>query len=209
MAPLHIRKIERVMAAVDRTLRRQFPEDYFKRCAYSAFGIHALLLDAGVEAQIVGGDFGAFIVSPDNRRAAVQGFGFGEEQCSHFWVESDGRLLDLGPHYLPRDSSFPVVAMPAVAWPLAEPLPRGLRYRALDRFPPDAGMSSEPIIQARGERFMEACRQRMARQKGALTLPCWMLDGTATWESRIRRREHWALGLKEFEKRAAPADLPF
>jgi hypothetical protein len=104
---MHLRQLELILIAVERTLRQQFPNDFFKRCAYSAFGIRALMKDAGVCAELVGGDFAAFTMSPSGDRAAVQGFGFGDDQCAHFWVEADQRLVDIAPYFLPHDSSYP------------------------------------------------------------------------------------------------------
>jgi hypothetical protein len=143
---MHPRQLERILTVVERTLRKTFPDDCQKRCAYSAFGIRSLLQDGGVEATLIGGDFAAFVMSLKGEKAGVQGFGFGEDQCSHFWVEADGRLIDIAPHFLPRESSYPIVPMPAIAWDLREHLPAYLRYRVIERFPASAMMSSDATI---------------------------------------------------------------
>jgi hypothetical protein len=60
--------IVRLLSVLVRSLRKEFPEDFYKRCNYAVFGMRALLLDARVEAEIVGGDFVDFIVSKDGAR---------------------------------------------------------------------------------------------------------------------------------------------
>ncbi|PRY04485.1 hypothetical protein B0G73_112161 [Paraburkholderia sp. BL25I1N1] len=122
-------EIEHILVTVERGLRQQFPFDFHERCAYASYAIRALLKDAGTQSELVGGDFLAFVVSTDNRRAGVQGFAFGEQQCSHFWVETDDRIVDLGPFFLPRESSYPAVSMPAVAWKMSYALPHDTRRR--------------------------------------------------------------------------------
>jgi len=206
---MHLRQLERILAIVERTLRKTFPDDCQKRCAYSAFGIHTLLKDAGVEATLIGGDFAAFVMSLNGGQAGVQGFGFGEDQCSHFWVEADGRLIDIAPHFLPRESSYPVVPMPAIAWDLNEPLPAYLRYRAIERFPESAMMSSDATVNARCEGFVTACQQRLQAQVGPLDFPTWVVTGSASVAKMINRKDRWALGARRFEGLADLQDLPF
>ena len=128
--------VTRTLYVVDRSLRKEFPEDYFKRCMYAAFGTSALLQDAGFNANIVGGDFLAFVVARFEQRAGLQGFGLGTDQPSHFWVEVDGTIIDVGPHYLPDDARFPATPMPFVAWSSASTLPLYLRYRSHIQYDP-------------------------------------------------------------------------
>jgi hypothetical protein len=206
---LHLRQLERILTVVERTLRKSFPDDYHKRCAYSAFGIYTLLKDADVPAHLVGGDFVAFVMSLDGQRAAVQGFGFGEDQPSHFWVEAEGRLIDIAPHFLPRESSFPVVEMPAVAWNLAEPLPLFLRYRVQDRITGPAAMSADPVINARCDSFVAACQQRLQAQIGPLDFPTWLLTGANSLAKKAQGRDRWAWGAEKFARISQESDLPF
>lgn len=208
MPDLHIRRIETCLAIVERTLRRTFPQDFYKRCAYAAYGTATLMRDHGVCAEIVGGDFAAFIMSTDHRRAGMQGFAFGESQCSHFWVEAGGRLLDVAPHLLPHDASYPVVPMPAVAWDLVHTLPRSLQYREQDRFP-DSVLMGDPEIVARMERFVAACRDRMKQQKGALRFPTWVITDPEALLAEASKRNPWAVGAVRFGQHIDPLDLPF
>lgn len=177
---MHLRRLERVLTVIERTLRNEFPEDFPKRCAYAACGIRALLADAGIHAELVGGDFAAFVVSPDGLRAGVQGFGFGQDQCSHFWLETSGRLIDIGPYFLPRESSYPVVPMPAVAWDLAHALPLFLRYRIRERFDGNALMSMIPAVNERCERFVIRCRDAMQVLDESLAFPTWVVTGPSS-----------------------------
>lgn len=78
-----VRQIERIFAVVDRCLRKTFPTDYHKRCAYAALGVRALLDELGLAAAVVGGDSAAFIVARDNSRAGLAGFAFNADQSSH------------------------------------------------------------------------------------------------------------------------------
>lgn len=202
-------KTVRLLGVVVRNLRREFPDDFYKRCHYAAFAMRALLLDAGVEAEIVGGDFVAFIVSRDGTRAGMQGFGFGKEQCSHFWVIAEGRLFDVGPHLLPSDSSYPVAAMPLVAWDMEATLPAYLRYRPLQRFPAAAVMSSVLEQNARCARFIANCRSRAASQLAGAKPLSWLLTGASATDTTARRRDPWAMGALRFARMTSLSELPF
>lgn len=206
---MNMRKLERTLAVVDRALRREFPTDFHKRCMYAAFAIKTLLRDQGIDAQIVGGDFASFVISPDLAEPSFQGFGYGEIDCSHFWVETEDRLIDLGPSYLPLESREPIVAMPAAAWELTHPLPNYLRYRAKLRFPEEALMNPDPAINARNERFIEQCRARLANGGGATGLSTWILTSDTSLEAAAKRKDRWAIGASKFETWADPSKLPF
>lgn len=80
----------RLLGVVLRRLRKDFQDDFYKRCFYAASIMRALLVEAGVETEIVGGDFVAFTVSRYGARVGMLGFGFGGEQCSHFRVVAGG-----------------------------------------------------------------------------------------------------------------------
>ncbi|CAN7440941.1 hypothetical protein LJR164_002870 [Phenylobacterium sp. LjRoot164] len=199
----------KLLGVVVRSLRKEFPEDFYKRCYYAAFAMRALLLDGGVEAEIVGGDVVAFIVSRDGGRASMQGFGFGAEQCSHFWVEADGRLLDVGPYLLPEDASYPVSSIPLVAWDLATPFPAYLRYRRVQRFPADAVMSALPEQNARCDRFIAACRSRAASHIAGSKPLTWLLTDPNATVAAARRHDSWAIGAIGFARMTNISDLPF
>ena len=203
------RQIIRLLSVVVRSLRNEFPGDFYKRCCYAAFGMRALLSDVGVEAEVIGGDFVAFIVARDGGRAGMQGFGFGKEQCSHFWVVADGRLLDVGPHLLPNDSSYPVSPMPLVAWDTTAPFPAYLRYRPLQRFQAEAAMSAVPEQNARCVRFIAACRSRAASQVAGSKSLSWLVTGTGATEAAARGRDSWAIGALRFAGMTRPSELPF
>jgi hypothetical protein len=199
----------RLLGVVVRSLRKEFPDDFYKRCYYAAFAMRALLQDAGVEAEIVGGDFVAFIICSNGARAGMQGFGFGEGQCSHFWVVAEGLLLDVGPHLLPNDSSYPVAAMPFVAWAMEAPFPAYLRYRPLQRFPAEAVMSVVPEQNARCDRFIADCRTRLSSQIAGSKPLSWLLTGPGATEAAARGRDPWAQGALRFTSMTPVAELPF
>lgn len=202
-------QILRLLTTVVRSIRKEFPTDFYKRCSYAAFATRALLLDAGVESEIVGGDFMAFIVSKNGARAGMQGFGFGKEQCSHFWTIADGHLIDVGPHLLPHDSSYPIAAMPLVAWNMSSTLPAYLRYRPLERFPADAVMSKTPEQNERCDRFIAACRKRAASQIVGASSLSWLLTDEAATSAAARGRDAWATNAMQFSRMTDPGQLPF
>ena len=68
---LSLRQLERILATVDRCLKKTFPEDHHQRCAYAAFGVRELMRASGAAPEVMGGDFVAFIVARDNRRAGM------------------------------------------------------------------------------------------------------------------------------------------
>jgi hypothetical protein len=203
-----LRKIEKVLTVVDRSLRMAFQTDFDRRCAYAVFGIRSLLQDIGCTAQVFGGDFLAFVVSRDGMRAGLQGFGGGETQCSHFWVETEERIIDLGPHYLPKSSSFPVVRMPAVAWKKNGELPLYLRYKPLQAFPESVSMSSIETQNARCEQFVQACRERFAGQLSNSSFPTWLATDHQS-VVHASRRDDWANAALRFGKECSSDSLPF
>jgi hypothetical protein len=206
---MNLRQLERILTVVDRTLRKEFPSDFHKRCAYAAIGTRRLLQAAGVDAELIGGDFLAFVVSQDGNRAGIQGFGGGEQQCSHFWVEAEGRLIDLGVYFLPSDSSYPVARMPAAAWDLNQKLPRYLRYREQERFDASTMLSPDPVIMARCDHFIAACDERMKGQTGPADFSTWLMTGAPSVAIAANRRDPWANAALKFNRDPSLADLPF
>jgi hypothetical protein len=202
-------EIASCMGLIDSVLRTLFPDDYDARCMYAAFGLSSLLRQSGLDARIVGGDFLAFVVSKDGRQANLQGFGQGSDSAlpSHFWVESSGRLLDLGPHYLPRKSSFPAAAIPGIALPLSQS-PLFLRYRAKIRYEPDVQLASDDTITGRMQAFLKECNSRW--KKGVRpTLPTWIFSDKEALQRAMTRRDPWAHGATQFARRARIEELPF
>ena len=156
---------------------------------------------------LVGGDFAAFIVATVGNKAGLQGFGLGTNQCSHFWVEAEGRLIDVAPYFLPADASYPIVPMPAVAWDMAYVRPQALRYRAVQRFPESTNFSADPAIQKRGNDFIQLCRERIS-QRPVARFPTWIVTGPASLEIAAKKGNQWALGAKRFETIAQASNLP-
>lgn len=143
------------------------------------------------------------------RGPVCRGFGFGTEQCSHFWVEVEGRLLDVGPHLLPNDASYPTASMPLVAWAMAMPFASYLRYRPLQRFPAEAVMSSVPEQNFRCDRFIPACRSRAAGQIAGAKPLSWLLTEPSATEAAARRLDLWARSALRFAEMTRVSDLPF
>lgn len=201
--------ITRTLSVVDKALRKEFPGDYDKRCLYAAFATCALLQDAGFDAALAGGDFVAFVVASSGERAGLQGFGYGSTEPSHYWVEVEDTIVDLGPHYLPRGSSFPVSPMPLIAWRLADELPLYLRYRAHMRYDPAVQLQSDPAIMARKDRFVSECRAKYRAQMGQPKLPRWLLTGPDAVLAAALAGDSWAQNALRFASGIDESQIPF
>lgn len=151
---------------------------YWKRCMYAAYGMRTMLQADGLEADIVYGDVACFAISPDARGAGWQGFANkGEGPAAHFWIETKGLLLDLGPHYLPAESSWPMAPIPLVRWPLSEALPKYLRYRERGRHA--IHIAADPSLEARVAEFVMQCvKLRDSNVPVKMSSPTWQLTGT-------------------------------
>lgn len=201
-------EIERTLATVDAALRVTFPDDFDARCMYASFGVRDLLRAAGQSAEILSGDFLCFSVSKDGRQSLMEGFGTPTANVpSHFWVEADGRRLDLGPSYLPRSSRLDAASIPPLNWGLSAPLPLYLRYRAHHRWHADAELpSDDPLIE-------NLSRFRSILAQVATTRPTphwsWHLHGPGAVTRAARCGDLWAKGALRFLKVADRQELPF
>jgi len=61
-------------------------------------------------------------------QASMQGYASESGEHSHYWVDLNGSIIDLGTYYLPVGSKFPACEIPAVIWDAGYDLPRGLKY---------------------------------------------------------------------------------
>lgn len=190
--------VARSFSVVDRTLRRSFPVDYHKRCMYAAFGMQALLSDFGHEASIQGGDAVTFMVSRSGHQACMQGFADAHEGHAHYWVSAAGRLIDIGPHYLPQDSGYPAAQVPLIFWELEGGLPPYLRYRVLEDFGPRTGLITTNEIHERMESFIGQCRSKVGNLVGQPKLPMWLLTNRDAVERSAAQGDVWAKGALRF-----------
>lgn len=202
--------VVRSFSVVDRALRRSFPTDYHKRCMYAAFGMQMLLSDYGHEASIQGGDAVTFMVSRSGQQAGMQGFANAAEGHAHYWVVAAGRLIDIGPHYLPQDSSFAAAAVPLICWDLSGDLPPFLRYRVLEDFGPLTALVTTVEIQSRMETFIEQCRSKARNLVGQPKLPTWVLTSREAVEQSAAQSDVWAKGALRFASMpGVEKSLPF
>jgi len=201
--------IVRIFAVVDRALRREFPDDYDKRCMYAASATCLLLQETGHEAHIYGGDVVAFVVSKAGDRAGLQGFGGGTNQSSHFWVKTGNVIVDIGPHYLPRGSSFPAAMLPFVAWNSAIGLPKYLRYRVKVEYDLSVQRLATPDSAMRNEEFIDNCRKRFKVLNGQPKLPGWLLTDQKSIETAAIRGDLWARNAICFSELTTEDMLPF
>lgn len=204
----HADPVLSALLVTDAALRAVFPSDFHKRCMYAAFAIASLLEDAGLDAQVAGGDFLCAVVSTDGRQLSLQGFGTtGVGEPSHYWVHANGMLIDPGPAYLPHESPYPAAALPVVAWASPSPLSDVLAYRERVRVTPDAAIS-DPVIAQRVADFVARCRTRRDSGSASNHPPFWLLRDMASLRHRAQRRDPWALAAKTFLRRGMKADFP-
>ncbi|QWT20147.1 hypothetical protein KPL74_20680 [Bacillus sp. NP157] len=203
-----IDSITRSFSIVDHTLRQMFSDSYWKRCMYAALGMRELLRVQGVSAEMVFGDMACFTVSPDWHTTSWQGFRNTESaNAAHFWLETSSYLLDLGPHYLPAESSHPIAPIPPVRLPFHEGEPRYLRYRARGRGEVD--LDGDPGLAGRATAFIAQCltthRSVAARDLPAFT---WQLSGTSSLLTAARKGDTWARGATQIVNGHVPPPAP-
>lgn len=198
----------RALAITDASLRTFFPNDFYKRCMYAAFGLSALLQDAGISTRIIGGDFLCALVSTDGMQMSLQGFGsFNQNEPSHFWVEARGFMLDLGPTYLPYESSFPAPSPPILRRPISTPQPNFLCYREKVRFSKEFEIST-PEIRQRIIEFIDHCR-RINQSKADRALPnMWLLKDYQSLQHAANKRDPWAIAAIRFLNKSLKAEFP-
>lgn len=178
-----------------------FPNDYEARCMYAACAVEALIHDTGEQATLTGGNMLVFTLSGAGDPPVAQGFGGGDvRKLSHFWVESDSRIIDLGPNYLPRRSARPILAMPMIAWKSANTLPNYLYYRSLTGGAPAVQVQHTPETAERMAKFLAKCRRRYASPM-PVKMRTWVLTGEKSLVEAAKRGDHWAIGARRFQSR--------
>ena len=197
--------ITRVLSVVDWCLKHQFPDNYDARCMYSAFGASTMLNEAGLVAQIITGDVYAFTVTPSGDQAIIQGFvGGTTEKPSHFWTECEGRILDVGPSYLPKRSRIPVAPMPRIGWHKKASLPNYLTYDEQVRYAPDVGTAFTLEMEERMDGFLKLCKKRWASKVAKHKPKSWLLTGVQSIERASRAGDKWAKGALRYERMDGP-----
>lgn len=191
--------VERVLCVVDRCLRSQFPDDYYKRCMYASFGVHRLLQAQGYNPVIVGGNFGAFVISRDQSIASIQGYASDSGEHSHYWVELDGSIIDLGTYYLPVESSFRICELPAVFWNTSYSLPRGLIYSPAAHYPSSDISHLAPHIIEKMEPFLAACRARMGKPLTKPKIGKWLVTTPSSLQKAAQKGDPWARAVIHYE----------
>ncbi|MEZ8238596.1 MULTISPECIES: hypothetical protein [Vibrio] len=198
-----------LFASTDWCLRKSFPNDYDIRCLYSACAIHTILLNAGVKSSIVGGNVGVFTMSIDGRDARLEGFrGFTSEQPSHFWVETQGYILDPNTTYLPKGSRMDAVEMPMIVWDKSEVLPKYLQYEETIRYMEDAQYCLPDDIANRIKTFIEDCSKRYFSRAAKKKLPTWILTSKHGLNDAARSGDRWAKGALRFESLSSVPSIP-
>lgn len=191
--------VERVLCVVDRCLKGQFPDDYYKRCLYASFGVHGLLQAMGRSPAVVGGNFLAFVVSRDQRQATMQGYASDSGEHSHYWIELDGAIIDLGTYYLPIGSSFPASEMPALFWDKRYHMPKGLRYAPEARYASPEVAHLEPHIIEKMVPFLAACHTCMAQPLVKPKISKWLVTSPSSIKKAAIKGDLWARAVMRYE----------
>jgi hypothetical protein len=190
----------RALVVIDRELRREFPDDFYARCYYSAAALTQLIRDNGGAAALKTGNMAGFIVSIDGQQAGLKGFGGSPDGTAHLWVEAAGRLFDLSFHYLPYDAQRASVAMPVVAWESTAAHPDYLQYEVLQDTTQEGHFTfDEPAKRARLASFIDKCRARFRAQTGNPKLPFWLLERPQSVVAAASRGDAWANAALRFQ----------
>lgn len=198
------------MRTIDRELRKRFPDNAGRRCMYGAFALAHLLRDATFEATVIGGDFAIFVPTRDGKSAAFHGFGGSTKlgTTSHYWVESEGRLLDASTLLLHTTTLQNIVRLPVVYWPVSKSLPRYIRYDKKMRAYAGAEFSTIPEQRETATAVVEECRRRMKVGSRTVTTKLEVLDGPE-FVFRARARNSWAKAAADFETNTRYGPPPF
>ncbi|OLU00931.1 hypothetical protein SAMN04490202_0880 [Pseudomonas reinekei] len=191
--------VERVLCVVDRCLKGQFPDDYYKRCLYASFGVHSLLRALGHSPAVVGGNFLAFVVSRDQRQASMQGYASESGEHSHYWVELDGSIIDLGTYYLPVGSSFLSSEMPVLFWDTGYRMPKGLKYVPEARYASPEVAHLEPHIIEKMVPFLAACHARMGQPPVKPKIGKWLVTTPSSIQRAASKGDLWARAVIRYE----------
>lgn len=195
--------VERVLCVVDRCLRSQFPDDYYKRCMYASFGVYRLLKAMGHDPVVVGGNFLTFVVARNEPKGSMQGYGSDSSKHAHFWVELNGSIIDLGTYYLPIGSSFPAHDIPATFWDKSHALPSGMRYDPEASYASLESVYLEPHIVEKMEPFLAACDARVAKPLVKPKIGKWLVTSPASIDRAASKGDLWAQGMVHHQRRSA------
>lgn len=175
---------------------------------YGAHALANLLREQGCEATVVGGDFAIFVPSRDGQSAAFHGFGGSNDPgaASHYWVESDGRLVDASTLMLHRTTDQAIVRLPIVYWPVEQKLPRYIRYAEAMRAHRDAEFSTILEQRETAEAVIEGGRRRFSK-KVAHSKP-EILDGP-NFVFGANAKSSWAKAAAKYEVNLSYGPPPF
>jgi len=139
---------------------------------------------------------------------SLQGFGTRSGGMpSHYWVEAQGMLLDLGPAYLPYESSFPASALPVLRWPSTSKLPDFVAYRERVRYAEGVEIDTPKFSQKNAE-FVAHCREVARAETAPISLGTWELSDMQSLHKAAAKGDSWALAALEFIRRSLKARFP-
>jgi hypothetical protein len=133
----------------------------------------------------------------------MQGYASDSDEHSHYWVELDGAIIDLGTYYLPIGSSFPASEMQAMFWDMGYRMPKALKYA------PDAHYASpevahlEPHIIEKMMLFLAACHARMAQPLVKPKIGKWLVTSPSSIKKAAIKGDLWARAVMRYESMPA------
>ena len=174
---------------------------------YGAYALAHLLRERDFGATVVGGDFAIFVPTRDGKSAAFHGFGGSNEPgtASHYWVESDGRIVDASTLLLHRTTDQLIVRLPVVYWPVGQTLPRYLRYAERMRAHEDAEFSTVLEQRETAAAVVDGCRRRLSGR--ALPTKQEVLDGPK-YIFRSKAKNAWSKAAVEYETNTSYGSPP-
>lgn len=193
----------KIMPALDRSLRHIYPENYHVRCFQAAVALDTYLSEMGFDSKVVAGDFEVAVRNSMTGACEFHGFQSKTEAHSHFWVEAEGRLLDIMPLYIPRSCRSVSMIPPMVALKLSQPLPQCFRYTVKDPAPRVRSMLFPEDI-ATITVLVSDMRRRLAK-KGVSRSTKPVLMTSSCISKLARKHDPWAVWvMKTFSH--APRD---
>lgn len=140
----------------------------------------------------------SFVPARDRKSAAFHGLGGFKESGTtfHYWVESDGRLIDASTLLLHKTTDQSIVRLPVVYWPVEQPLPRYIRYAEAMRAHRDAEFSTVLEQRKTAEAVVEGSRRRLSNR--SVHSKPEILDGPS-YVVGTKAKNPWAKAAAEFD----------
>lgn len=192
---------------VDRALRAVFPQNYFLKCMYASYAMQHVLRRLGYEARIITGSFGMFMVTPDARKASIEGFGGKSSETSHFWCVVGNRILDVSSPYLADSSGSPKARPPIVFWPIEKEMLRSFRYFYAGDLDPNSPETYDDHMKESLNQIIAESDRRLSGVRGQPKLSNWILRDMASIRQAAKTGDTWAAAAMRLEAGEGQVDF--